>query len=138
MPYSKTKIWIIVGITTTLFLGFILGVTTDRALSLKRRKNWLAYKGKTAKVLVEERLLKRLSRKLELTRPQVQAIRDILRSQSIKIKQLREGAKDKMNLIRKETHEKIKLHLLPNQQQKYDKLIALHRKRWKRISHRLR
>lgn len=136
MPYTKTKRWIIVGIITTLLLGFILGVIADRTLSLKQYSHWLAYRGKTARAMAEERLLKRLSRKLDLTQPQIQAIGGILRIQSIKIKQTREEFKNKIELTMKETQERIKTHLLPYQQQKFDKLIALHRKKWKRISHR--
>lgn len=129
MPYSKTKRWIIIGIITTLLLGFVLGVTADRALSLKR----LAYRGHVARALAEERLLNRLSRKLDLSRPQIQAIGGILRLQSTKIKQLREENRNKMQLIMKETREKIMPHLLPEQQEKYDRLVAMHRKRWERI-----
>lgn len=129
MVYSKTKNWIIIGIIATLALGFILGVVADRALEMKRIK----YRGKAAKVLAEERLLKRLSRKLDLSMPQIQSIGGILRLQSIKIKELRENQRNKMNLIMKETQEKIKPHLLPDQQRKYDKLIASHQRKWKRI-----
>lgn len=138
MLYSKTKNWIIVGIITTLLLGFILGVVADRTLSIKRYKHRLAYKGRAAKALTEERLLNRLSRKLDLTRVQIQAIGGILRVQSIKIKQLREEQKSKMKLIMQETQEKIKTHLTPEQQEKYDKLVKSHRKRWKKISGRSR
>lgn len=127
------KKWMITGIITTLLLGFVLGVLADRALSLKQYKNWLASKDHSAKIITQEKILNRLSRKLNLTRAQIQAIGGILRIQSIKIKQLRKESKQRMKLIMKESREKIKKHLTPAQQQKYDKLIATHRNRWKKM-----
>lgn len=113
-----SRTWIIIGIIITLILGFTLGVLVDRT-TFHKHKDW------TRKDILEERLLARLSRKLDLTRPQIQAIGGILRIQAMKIEEALEK-------IKVETTEKIKPHLTPEQQERYAKLVESHKKRWEK------
>lgn len=121
-----SKTWIILGIIITLVLGFTLGILVDRT-TLHKHKDW------TTKEILEERLLARLSRKLELSRPQIQAIGGILRIQAMKIKEVRDESQNRLREIKEETQEKIKPHLTPEQQERYAKLAESHRKRFERI-----
>lgn len=125
-----SKTWITIGIIISLALGIILGIVADRSIG---RRYHHAYKGWGAKKIVDEHLLARLSRKLDLTRPQLQAIGGILRMQAVKINEAKQGFRDKIIAIKKESKEKIQPHLTPEQQERYDKLIAVHRKRWKKL-----
>lgn len=118
-----SKAWIIIGIIITLLLGFALGVLVD----YHPHKEW------KTKDILEEHLLARLSRKLDLTRPQIQAIGGILRMQAVKITEARDKFQDSLNAIKKETQEKIKPHLTPEQQERYAKLVLSHKKRWERV-----
>lgn len=122
----NSKTWIITGITLTLVLGCILGMVLDRSIKVRHR-DW-ATKG-----LMQEALLSRLSRKLDLTRPQIQAIGGILRMQAIKLKIARDGFRSQLKVIKEETMEKIKPHLTKDQLEKYKKLVESHRKRWGKI-----
>lgn len=122
----NSKTWIVIGIIITLVLGFTLGILVDHAIRFKYRE-W------TKKEIAQEYLLARLSRKLDLTRPQIQAIGGILRMQAIKLKDARDEFRNRLKEIRNETTEKIKPHLTPDQREKYGKLVEAHRKRWERI-----
>lgn len=121
-----SKTWIISGIIITLVLGFTLGILVDRTI-FHKHKDW------AAKEILEERLLARLSRKLDLSRPQIQAIGGILRIQAMKIKEIRDAFQNRLKEIKEETQEKIKPHLTPEQQERYAKLVESHRKRFERI-----
>lgn len=129
---------IVVGIVTTLILGFILGVIADRALSFGKHGpkywKWMEKKDSTAKELMEEKLLQRLSRKLDLNQAQVQSIGGILRILSQQTIEENERHHKKMQLTMKETNEKIKPHLSAEQQKKFDKMIEAHRNRWRKFS----
>lgn len=122
----SSKIWIIAGIIITLALGLTLGILVDRT-SYHPHKDW------GTKGIYEERLLARLSRKLNLTRPQIQAIGGILRIQAMKIKDTKDEFQNRFREIKEETTEKIKPHLTPEQQERYDKLVESHKKRWGRV-----
>lgn len=122
----NSKTWIIISIVITLVLGFTLGLVMDRATYTPHRV-WLA------KEISQERLLARLSRKLDLSRPQIQAIGGILRLQAIKIKDAKDEFRMKLKEIREETLEKIKPHLTPEQQEKNAKLVSAHKRRWERL-----
>lgn len=126
----NSKIWIISGIIITLILGIILGTILDYKIIFCHR---FKHKGWESQEIAQERLLARLSRKLDLTRPQIQAIGGILRVQAVKIKEAKDEFRIKLNAIREETLEKIKPHLTPNQQERYEKLVGLHRKRWEKL-----
>lgn len=121
-----SKTWIFIGIVITLVLGFILGILVDRA-TFHKHKDW------TTKEILEEHLLARLSRKLDLTRPQIQAIGGILRIQAEKIKEVKDKSQNRLREIKEETQEKIKPHLTPEQQERYAKLVESHKKRWERV-----
>lgn len=122
----NSKIWIIMGIIITLVLGFSLGMIIDRTITSKH-KDWLT------KEITEERLLARLSRKLDLTRPQIQAIGGILRIEAAKLKEAGDQFRNNLKGIKEETMEKIKPHLTPIQQEKYTKLVESHKRRWERV-----
>lgn len=122
----NSKTWIIIGIIITLALGVILGMAMDQSIRFKHRR-W------AKEEITQEYLLARLSRKLDLTITQVQAIGGILRMQAVKLKTARDDFRGKMKTIREETLEMIKLHLTTQQQEKYAKLVQSHRKRWQRI-----
>lgn len=129
---SKTKIWIISGIVLSLILGFSLGIIVVRTNSMMCYRSWMKHRGKEAKTLANERILNRLSRKLDLTQPQIQAIGGILRVKATKLKQIQDESYKKKKMIMEEAHEQIKQHLDPEQQRKYNKLIISHRKRWEK------
>lgn len=121
----NSKAWIIIGIIITLILGFMLGVMVDHKIGFRHRY-W------HTKEITQERLLARLSRKLDLTRPQIQAIGGIFRMQAIKLKNARDEFRSNIKTIMRETQEKIMPHLTPEQQEKYIKLVESHKKRWER------
>lgn len=121
----NSKTWIIIGIIITLVLGFLLGIMADHKIEFRHR-HW------RTKEIAQEQLLARLSRKLDLTKPQIQAIGGILRMQAIKLKTARDEFRNKLKAIKEETSEKIKIHLTPDQQEKYARLVKYHRKRWEK------
>lgn len=127
---SNIRLWIIIGIIVSLLAGFMIGVIIDRAVILKHRH---MHKGFFAQEIFQEKLLARLSRKLDLTRPQIQAIGGILRLQALKIKETREIFRANLKGIKEETQEKIMLHLTPEQQERYKKLVLTHKKRWEKL-----
>lgn len=127
---SNFKLWIILGIILTFTAGFMLGMTLDRSLMRKRMR---AHKEMMQKGVMHEQLLARLSRKLDLTRPQIQAVGGILRLQAVKINEISGDFRNKMKAIKEETLEKILPHLTPLQQEKYQKLVESHRQRWEKI-----
>lgn len=122
----NSKIWIIIGIIITLVLGFTLGILVDHTIYPPHRF-W------SGKEITQEYILARLSRKMDLSRPQIQAIGGILRMQAIKIKGAKDEFRRKLKEIKEETEEKIRPHLTPEQQEKYDKLAKAHKKRWGRL-----
>jgi len=135
MPYSKVKIWIIIGIAATLILGFIIGSLTARIISQQHYKRWITHKRQVIEKIAKKGLLAKLSSELNLTRPQIQAIGGILRIQSIKITQLHKKYKYKLNFIIEQSQKNVRSHLLPKQQVKFDQFILKHRRTWQRISH---
>lgn len=130
----SSKTWLILGIIITLLLGFTLGLLTDRTLSFSKygHKYWemRSQNDEKAKSLMEEKLLNRFTRKLDLSQPQIQAIGGILRNQSQQIQETRKHYRKKMKLIIRESHESIRPHLTPEQLEKFDKMMAAHKKRF--------
>lgn len=122
----NSKTWIIISIIITLLLGFTLGLVVNRA-------TYIPHMRRQTKEISQERLMARLSRKMDLSRPQIQAIGGILRLQAVKIKKAKDEFRMKLKEIGEETVEKIKPHLTPEQQEKYAKLVSAHKRRWERL-----
>lgn len=126
-----SKIFIIAGILITLSLGFILGTITERSCGLKHRRG---HKDRATQEILQEKLLARLSRKLDLSQSQIQSIGGILRVQAIKINNVRNQTHGKLKEIKTETIEKISVHLTPEQKEEYQKLVEAHKQRWEKLS----
>ena len=137
-----SKKMIIIGIGATLILGFIIGVIADRSLSFGHYgpKYWKLREKKDdkARELMQEKLMERMVRKLDLSQPQIQAIGGIMRQQTQQLNDARQYYWKKMKLVKKETIEKIRPHLLPEQQEKFDKIVQTHRKRWQKMAGKCR
>jgi len=125
---KSLKVWIIAGILVTLALGFALGALSSRIYF----RYWHSHKNWSQEV-VQEKLLARLSRKLDLNQTQIQAIGGILRSEAIKIRDARNLFRSNMQALNSEAVGKIREHLTPEQQAQYDKIVEAHRERWERL-----
>jgi Spy/CpxP family protein refolding chaperone len=128
---QNSKIFIIIGIIITLSLGFILGTITERSMGMHHKHKHRAW-GKQE--ILEEKLLARLSRKLNLSQTQIQAVGGILRVQAVKINEIRNQTHAKLKTIKADTDEQIKTHLTPEQQAEYQKLVEAHKQRWEKFS----
>ncbi len=77
---QNSKILITIGIIVTLFLGFVLGTITERSMGMHYRHKHM---DKEKQKILNEKLLARLSRKLDLSQTQIQSVGGILRVQGI-------------------------------------------------------
>lgn len=125
---KNIKLWIIFGIIITFVFGFTAGVFTHRLI---RHSYWKHHKNASEEI-VGEKLLSRISRHLNLSQAQLQAIGGILRAEANDIKITVDSYHQKLGAIKNEANEKIKQNLTPEQREKFDKLIETHKKRWKR------
>ena len=94
---------------------------------------WYSPRQWTSEDIIQEHLLARLSRKLDLQRSQIQAIGGTLRIQAGEIKNAKHDFHAKLIHIKEKTQQDINKHLDPQQQEKFAKLIASHQKRWKKL-----
>ncbi len=126
----SSRIWLTITIILTLLLGLVLGTLGNRLIMLD---HWYSGQQWTAQDIIQEHLLARLSRKLDLRKSQIQAIGGILRLQAVEIKNAKHNFQVKLMHIKEKTQNDIEKHLYPKQREKFTRLITSHQKRWKKI-----
>ena len=111
-------------LATGIILIFALGVLTGvlgSGMYFKQRVENFREAGPPAR---KEMLMKRLTRRLELTPPQQEKVAVIFEEMREQLFSLRTKHRPELERIREEGHARIKAILLPEQQKQFDEMMA--------------
>jgi uncharacterized protein with gpF-like domain len=109
-------------------LFFLLGLALGMAGSRLAHKYRFAQAMQNRPAAQRQMMMRHLTRRLELTRPQQIEIKRIVDAQLKALADLRERHQPEVQAIFRQTENEMKPHLLPEQQQKLDQIMQRMRK----------
>jgi hypothetical protein len=110
----------ITGVLIVFVLGAVCGAVVTHVVHRTRMEAFIGG-GPEAR---EEHLVKRLTRQLDLDSRQLELIRPIVHETHANIRQIRQQSRPQMERLLDESQRRISALLRPDQQEKFDKIIA--------------
>jgi len=115
----------IVGILLVFLLGALAGVLATYAVYQQRMEG--VARGEPGRT--REFIVRRLTRDLSLDPPQSEQLRAIVRETHAELRELRKKIRPETEEIMARSQDRVRAILRPDQREKYEKIIAEHRKR---------
>ncbi len=124
---KRKALWVLIGV---FFLGMGSGVFVDRAFLGAR--GWWSWGWRGGVERKQARLLKFLSRKLDLSEGQRAKIAPILRETWGELFRLRSGFAQNVDQLLEKSGNRIRPILKPDQAEKFEEITRKFRRRWKK------